>query len=670
MFRNTFERAWHRHLLLPACLVFMEIFIRLVAGGNFFGVGLIFTVLYSIILGVIITVLCSFASPKANRISLIVVQSVLSVWYCVQVVYHSFFGKFLILFSLGAGGTDQIIASGLVRNTVGAILSSWWVYPIMALPVAGVVVYTKYYQIAKMPPRYNISKLIIGIIAYLAVFGIGMLPSSMREVQTDAFNLDISVKSFGMLRTELMDFRCNVLGLGGNGTIEAGKIEGVEETEKEPEPIQYDPQQLDIDFSGMAEQEKNSTIASLHNYFAAETPSYKNQYTGMFKGYNLIQITAEGFSPYAIDKDLTPTLYKMREEGFNFTNFYTPIWEVSTSDGEYAATLGLLPKSGVWSYYRSGENHVLFPYSMPQQFLKDGVETVRAYHDHTYSYYHRDISHPNLGFIYKGLGNGLTGITKCWPESDVEMINATSPEYISADKRFMTYFMTVSGHLEYSFDGNSMSLKNKDLVSGLPYSNTIKAYYACNIEFDRAMEQLLKDLEAAGVAEKTVIAITPDHYPYGLEDADADNKYHYFDEYVGHSIDTTFELYKSCFLLYCKGMEPVTIDKYCCAVDILPTLNNLFDFSYDSRLLMGRDILSTADPLVIFLDRSWITDKGKYDAENKTFTLFPGQSVADEETYVASVKKIVSNKFKVSAEIIDNDYYKIATGRERLYSAK
>ena len=43
---------------------------------------------------------------------------------------------------------------------------------------------------------------------------------------------------------------------------------------------------------------------------------------GMFKDKNLIVITAEAFSPIAIDKELTPTLYKMYTEGFSFRNNY------------------------------------------------------------------------------------------------------------------------------------------------------------------------------------------------------------------------------------------------------------------------------------------------------------------------------------------------------------
>src|SRR5690606_21283221 len=123
----------------------------------------------------------------------------------------------------------------------------------------------------------------------------------------------------------------------------------------------------------------------------------KNEYTGMFKGKNLILITAEGFSPYAVHKELTPTLYMMQENGFKFTDFYTPLWGVSTSDGEYVACTGLLPKEGVWSFYKSAKNYM--PFCMGNQLKSVGYNTY-AYHNHYYDYYFRNESHPNMGYIY------------------------------------------------------------------------------------------------------------------------------------------------------------------------------------------------------------------------------------------------------------------------------
>ncbi len=642
----------------------MEIIIRIVSGTQFWDTGLIFSILFSATVGFILTVLCSFYSEKANRRLLIGVQCALSVWYCVQIIYRSFFGRFLIIFSLFVGGADQIIASGLVQNTLGAILSCWWTFPVLSLPILHIWLYTRYFSIDKIGFKGGLWRLAAGVCTFGLLIGIGYLVPSVCQVQKDVFNKEASVKTFGLFRAEMMDIRCNVLGVGGKGEIEILPTD--EPNELIPPKPEYKPQIMNIDFSALAQSESNEDIQNLHHYFANETPSYENEYTGRFEGYNLIQITAEGFSPYAIDKEITPTLYKMYSQGFQFTNFYTPLWEVSTFDGEYAATTGLIPKSGVWSYYLAGEEKVLLPFTMPQQFRNDGLEQVRAYHNHTYSYYHRDISHKNIGYIYKGIGNGLEQSVngKLWPESDLEMLKATTSEYLNGG-RFMTYYMTVSGHLEYNFDGNAMALRHRQEVSALPYSEAVRAYYACNIELDLAMEHLLTELEKAGVADKTVIVITPDHYPYGLEDKNSENPYHYFDEIAGHDIDPHFELYKSSLLIYSPSMtEPVVVDKYCSSLDIIPTLNNLFGFEYDSRLLMGRDIFSTAEALVVFMDRSFITNKGKFNAETNVFELFEGQTLENEQEYVEKMKKIVSNKFKVSAAMLDNDYYRLVVARE------
>ena len=81
---------------------------------------------------------------------------------------------------------------------------------------------------------------------------------------------------------------------------------------------------MDIDFEVLARNEENEVIRTLHQYFASVQPTNKNKYTGMFKGYNLIMITAEGFSPYAVHKDLTPTLYKLTKRALFLIIFIQP----------------------------------------------------------------------------------------------------------------------------------------------------------------------------------------------------------------------------------------------------------------------------------------------------------------------------------------------------------
>ncbi len=70
---------------------------------------------------------------------------------------------------------------------------------------------------------------------------------------------------------------------------------------------------------------------------------------------------------------------------------------------------------------------------------------------------------------------------------------------------------------------------------------------------------------------------------------------------------------------------------------------------------MGRDIHSSAEPLVIFADGSFITGKGRYDAIADKFECMPGVSV--DEGYVESVAATVARKMYYSAMILDTDYY-------------
>lgn len=421
-----------------------------------------------------------------------------------------------------------------------------------------------------------------------------------------------------------------------------------------PEPIDTSPNVLKIDFEQLIQNEDDKNIRVLHEYFKDATPTKKNEYTGMFEGYNLILITAEGFSPYAVHPTKTPTLHRLVGEGFAFTNFYTPLWQTSTSDGEYIVQTGLIPV-GTKSMYRSRDNAL--PFVLGNQFRNIGIYS-RAYHNHTYTYYERDETHPNLGYDYKGVGNGLELEHIVWPNSDLEMIQSTTKDFVQ-DEPFFVYYLTVSGHMNYTFMGNTMSSKNKELVADLPYSSDVKAYIACQMELDKALEQLIKDLEEAGVADNTVIALSADHHPYGWEKE-------YIDEIAGYEVDPNFDIYRNHLILWTPSMEEkIVIDKPCSSLDILPTLSNLFGLSYDSRLLMGQDILSDINPLVILSNRSFITDKVKYNAATRETTLLTEEPLS--ENYMETVHQLVKNKFIVSEAIVDHNYYKYimpSIGRE------
>ena len=482
-----------------------------------------------------------------------------------------------------------------------------------------------------------------------------------RADYTYNYVTDYAVPRFGLAATIRLEAQYAIFGLPDAPVIQ------VDEPVPD-EPVVYDYNKMELDFTATSDLVGGSTLENMHNYFSSKTASQQNEYTGMFKGKNLIQITAEAFSPYVISKELTPTLYKLTHEGFVFTNYYQPGWGQSTTGGEFAHMTGIIPTwvNGNLSFYASHQDYM--PFALGNQFRALGYTTV-AYHNNSYTYYNRHLTHPNLGYDYYGQGNGLTLTVPGWPYSDLDMMELTAPayieDYVNTGKPFHAYYMSVSGHANWGW-GNAMSAKNREAaVAAYPNaSQPVQGYIAANLELEYALTYLLEQLEAAGIADDTVICMTADHYPYALVTDEVD----YYQELSGKQ-DSELDIsrYKNTWLLWSGSMESsVTVNTPCSAIDILPTVSNLFGLEFDSRLMSGHDVFaqnynasqaSTCMPLVILPTNrgySWITAAGTYDAKTRTFTPNPGITVADD--YVKTVSSLIDAKYSYARQLIQYDY--------------
>jgi len=103
------------------------------------------------------------------------------------------------------------------------------------------------------------------------------------------------------------------------------------------------------------------------------------------------------------------------------------------------------------------------------------------------------------------------------------------------------------------------------------------------------------------------------------------------------------------------------VDKPSSSLDIIPTISNLMGLEFDSRFLMGRDILSDSEPLVIFGNRSFITANGRR-IRDREFIPNPDASVQDG--YGDYIRAVIDAKFSVSTSILDLDYYRIVFGQD------
>ena len=624
-------------------ILYLELIYHLFVFKTFEFKSILFITLFSLLTSLFIDLITSFFNKKLNKWLFIGINAFIYVLFLAQYINFKFYGNIISVYSVFHGG--QVF--GFFGAIWAVIKENIFRCLLLFIPVSLLFIFHKKIKSESFNPKILWKKALVLLITFIITV-LSLNLDTKKSIYT-AKNLYYNhhypnqmAQTFGILTTMRLDLERTISGFEEK-TIEVAETPD-KEVNKDPK-IEYNV--ADIDYDSLIKNETNEEIKNIHNYVKSSKPSEKNIYTGMFKGKNLIAIVAEAFSPIAVNKDLTPTLYKLVNSGFVFNNFYTPIYYVSTSDGEYVTLNSLLPKESVWSFSKSSKNYL--PYAYGNIFKEMGYTTY-AFHDGTYKYYNRHLSHPNMGYTYKACGNGLEKSMKCkiWPQSDLEMINATY-DYYKDSEHFMTYYMTISGHLQYNFYGNNMSYRNRDLVKDLDKSTAIKAYIAAQKELDKALEELLNKLEADGKLDDTVIVLSADHYPYGLTTDQISE--------VMNIEDSKFDVHKNNLVIWSSTMkEPIEINKYGESLDILPTVLNLFGIDFDSRLLMGRDLLSNSDGLVIFNDRSWITDKGKYNASTKVFTPFNNEQV--DEDYIESINTKVYNKFVISKNILETNYYK------------
>lgn len=613
---------------------------------------ILYITLFSLFNTLFLFFISSFLNTKHKKIFMYSLISLVTIFFIIQLIYFGVYESVLSIYSILNGGQVfqfiDIIFKTIFKN-IFIIIS-------LFIPLGAFFILNKQSLFDYKQLSLNKKIILSVIIIFIYSFNLFSFNFENKSNIYSAYNLyyktqspTASVKKLGFVTTLRLDLQRLIFGFTESSIIPTKPNEKELQT---PDGNQFNDEltisynKIEIDFDQLIKNSKDDTIKNIHNYFNSQSPTAKHEYTGIFKNKNLIVILGESFSNIAINKDITPTLYKLYNQGFQFDNFYTPLFPVSTADGEYITATSLIPKEGIWSLKESSNNY--FPYSYPNVFGKLGYSSW-AYHNHRGTYYNRDQFIKSQGYdTYKACNMGLNINCRVWPESDLEMMQASIKDYINEDK-FITYYITVSGHLNYTRVGNMMVSKNWNKVKDLNMSNLAKGYLAAHIELDKAIEYLIEQLEMHNKLDDTVIVISGDHYPYGLE-------LEHINELSNYTRDDNFDKHHMPLLIWNSEMEKsIKVNKYGSSLDVLPTVLNLFGVDYDSRLLLGKDILSDTDPLVIFSNRSFITDKGRYNSLTKKFET----NFEVSKQYVDNLNIDIYNKYQISRLILERDYYNI-----------
>ena len=644
--------------LLPVAVCFLELLFHFWVGGTVSFATILNLVGFSLAFGGVLNLLAASLPPKgskwASAISILFCATVVMVELLLEQAYGSFMRPTRIL--TGAAG----VLTDYTDVVVEMILNNWWRILIALIPVILVAVSGK--PKAEGRRRWLTLSLSCCLLGSCAGFsGLFLLPGGI-DGYLSQYDFNAAIQEYGVIVSMVTE----ISGLGNQDdgmTLDFAEIEApvlpadpsAEEdtlTESPEEVKTYGPHVIPgLDFAALAQTETDSTMATLYSYIAAQTPAMENEYTGLFKGKNLIFITAEAFNYAVIDPELTPTLYRLVTQGIEFTNYYEPLWSGCTSGGELVNLSGLAMNCEMNTYSKQK------PFNTIGSLLREEGYFSRAYHNNIYTFYDRHKTHINLGYEeFIGMGTGMEqGVQDVWPQSDLEMFDFTVPQYIY-QQPFSIYYMTVSGHCRYNQLGNAQSKKNWDLVQHLPYSDGVKAYIACNLELEKGLTSLVKQLEDAGIADDTVIVMAPDHYPYGLGKAWG-LKHDGLAELYGVDKYDLFQRDKNTLILWSGCLEEMDlkIDAPVCSTDILPTLSNLFGVTYDSRLAVGRDVLGSQEAIALWPDYSWVTELGSYAASNRKFTPVDGAEIP--EGYVERINAIVTNKVKFSRMVQNAPFF-------------
>lgn len=617
-----------KYLYILISLLYLDLVFNLFAYKEYLFTSVINIVLFDIINAFIIFIFTGLFKKRTNTISMYVIYFVLWLWYCLHFVFYK---VFITPFSLALfRQTDQILK--FFRTLVILVLQKTHILILLMIPLIVLGIFRKKFSFEKMEAKklylYSLL-LLVSIGIYIGnIFIQNKGYGSAYNLYYETNNISLNIENLGVMGATYLDIKRSVFGFDD-------KIKKVKYAKKDGD---YNYGIVDFD-------KGNNKI--INDFMKNEIGTTKNEYSGIFKGKNLVFVVAESFSEIAVSEEYTPTLYKLVHSGFEFNNFYTSN-NLSTIGGEFQALTGLYADNAILSSWKNGWAY--YPYGLGNLFKKEGYNTF-AYHDSDVYFQNRNVYLGNLGFDnFKGCNNGLEKKMNCdiWPKSDIEMINATVDDYISSDKPFMTYYMTVSGHFFYNFRENDIARKNKDLVKELDYPEEAKGYIATQMELDRAIEILLDKLKAANRLDDTVIVLLADHYPYNLSLKNINILSNY-------ERDSLIEANSNSLIIYNSNMENVKIDKVCMSIDVLPTVLNLFGIDYDSRLIMGKDILSDTEGIAIFKDKSWVTDKGTYHASTRKFD---ASKIGVTKEYIDRINAIVSNRVAISKMIVDNNYYK------------
>lgn len=657
MKRLLTSKWFKNYIILFVFLFVIEIMFKICGNIPVFDYSLLRIFLSTNIIALIFSFIELLLPKKVNvgiNIMLVLTATVYSI---AQLGFENFLGVYISL-----GTSSQL---GAVIDYIREYLLSFkWYFWLLVIPFILLIIYYIFFdkrvfkELPKLKKEYIfkdvtikcglfIGSFLILSSLYYCTLKINFMQNKLQTVSNyELFKNpsvpSIAIKQFGSTTYGLLDVK--------NYFFPSEEAELEIAYKKEEQVItDYSRNIDDSAWEWVIDNEKNKTYQNLNNYFISQSITEKNEYTGMFENKNVIVIMLESVGELIINEEYFPNFYKLYNEGWAWTNNYSPRNSCATGNNEMSGMVSL------YSIYNSctANNYKNNTYSASifNVFNNKGYQTS-SMHNYTETYYSRSKIHENMGSgIYYGVQDldlEYSYEYKEWP-SDVEFIDKAMDIILeSEDSRpFMTWLTTVTSHQPYGVSSEYGDLyldKFKD--SGLP--KDIQRYYSKLTVLDNALGLLLERLENSGKLNDTVVVLYGDHYPYGLSKST-------LSKVLTYDLND-YETERTPFVIYNPEMEAKKFEEYTSYINILPTLANLFNLNYDPRLYMGSDLLSDDyESLVVFADGSWKNELAYYNASTGNIKYYTDFEYSTEK--IKEINESVTLKMKMSTLAIKNNYF-------------
>ncbi len=608
-----------------------ELLFRLFSFATVFDMGLIRITLFSAAYALIAACICSVLPLKAAKVLSFILNWFLPVYAVFQLGYNGLMGHYISLKSAGQGTK----VGDYIEPFMNCLRPEWLLLFVSPLLTGLFTLKTK---AEREGQRFGLAMFLVMALLVNSIGVYTVHAAQLDSLYNDPAYIAKGFQEFGLGRYLIRDMTS-----GFRNTQEVA----IDENTEEAEPSE-DPQIRKIDdtaWIAARDAEQDETIKTIDSYLMNRPSTNFNEMTGVFEGKNFVYLLVESLDYMAFDEQLTPTLCKLMNEGWNFSNHYTPRYTCTTGDTGFITEVDLIPDITICTENDFKDN--AWPNGIFQQFANAGYSTS-AFHNWWDEYYERRTYYANEGCqVYKNYDDLPIQTLTGW-QSDLELMELSVPEFINQDK-FMTAIITSAMHYPYE-KYSVLGTRYLDEINEVhpDYPDAVKSYLSKCMDFDAAMKYLLDELEAAGKLEDTVIMFFNDHHPFELDEQTiADYSFTDFDRMEDLNID------RGQFIIYNAGQPAQEFTDVNSTFDILPTMLNLFNISYDPRLYMGADYFSSKEKVVYMPEGDWITDMGIYFMESGEF-----KGREPEQGYKEAISKEIQNMLNISKMIFKSDYFR------------